>query len=142
MNGRFWDPDGRYSKGEIKEYEYWNLEVSYRQHTLGCFIIFCKRNVERVSSLTKEELNELKNVMKDIEIAVEKAFGAARFNYFQMGNQLHNLHFHGIPRYSSDIDLLGKTWKDENFGHPPLWVKEEIGDNLVESIRSEVLKYI
>jgi diadenosine tetraphosphate (Ap4A) HIT family hydrolase len=142
MNSRFWDPEEKYANGVIKEYKYWNLEVSFRQHTLGCFIIFCKRDIQRISELTDYESNELKLVMKHMERSVVKAFGAERFNYFQMGNQLHNLHLHGIPRYSSEKSFFDKIWKDNTFGHPPSWTKEEIDNDLVEKIRIEVLKYL
>lgn len=78
---RFWDPKGKYKEGFLKEYKHWVLEISFLQHTLGCFIIFAKRNVERISELNNEELSELKTVMSEIEAAVTKEFKADRFNY-------------------------------------------------------------
>ena len=49
---RFWDKNNNYSSGTLKEYDFWVLEVSYRQHTFGNFIVFCKRyGVEKISEL-------------------------------------------------------------------------------------------
>ena len=62
---RFWDKENKYLVGYLKEYKYWILEISFRQHTLGSVIIFCKRNIERITDLTKEEFSDLQEVMKE-----------------------------------------------------------------------------
>jgi diadenosine tetraphosphate (Ap4A) HIT family hydrolase len=141
MVNRFWDKEGKYKEGFLKEYSHWVLEVSYRQHTLGSFIIFCKRQgVERISQLTDEEVKELRNVMKEIEETLSKidGFKPDRFNYLQLGNQLHNLHFHGIPRYKEKRVFDGKEWVDETWGHPPKWSKKEVNKDLVIKIRGVI----
>ena len=66
-NNRIWDPEGKYQVGFLKEYKHWVLEISFRQHTLGCFIIFAKRKIENISALQKEELEELPLVINAIE---------------------------------------------------------------------------
>ncbi|OIP58024.1 MAG: hypothetical protein COX79_03465 [Candidatus Levybacteria bacterium CG_4_10_14_0_2_um_filter_36_16] len=141
---RFWDKEGKYRDGFLKDYQYWSLEVSFRQHTLGCFIIFCKRPIEKISELKDKELIELGLVMKKIEDALLKnpTFKPERFNYLQLGNALHNLHFHGIPRYKTKRDFAGKIWKDETFGHPPIWSDEEVNAELVLEIKKEIEKFL
>ena len=53
---RFWDKNNNYAGGTLKEYAFWVLEVSYKQHTFGNFIVFCKRQgVEKISELLDEE---------------------------------------------------------------------------------------
>lgn len=141
---RFWDKENKYKEGFVKEYNHWVLEVSFRQHTLGCFIIFCKRQVEKISELNKDELTELGLVMRRLEEALLKnpKFSPDRFNYLQLGNALHNLHFHGIPRYKSNRDFAGKIWKDKAFGHPPIWSSEEVSGGLVLKIKKEIEKFL
>lgn len=42
-----WDPSSLFTGAVIKEYQYWVLELSYNQHTLGSYILFCKRQIEK-----------------------------------------------------------------------------------------------
>ncbi len=142
---RFYDPQNRHPSGLLKEYEHWALEVSYLQHTFGNFIVFCKRKgVEKISELTNEELLQLKTVLQEIESALlnNPTFKPDRFNYWQMGNALHHLHIHGIPRYKSDREFLGRTWKDPDPTKPVVWTYENQTDDTVVSLRNEIKKVL
>ncbi len=134
---RIWDKAGKYKDGFVKEYTHWALEVSFCQHTLGCFIIFAKRDVERISDLFDDEIIELKTVMKEYESTFMSIanFKPDRFNYLQMGNALHHLHIHAIPRYLKTREFFGREWKDETFGHPPVWSKTEVDKELVLKLK-------
>jgi len=145
MTVRFWDKNNKYTEGFLKEYNYWVLEVSYRQHTFGCYIVFCKREgIEKISELSEEELIELKQVFKEIETALLKndTFKPDRFNYWQMGNGLHQLHFHGIPRYSSERQFAEKKWNDHSYGSVPIWAREEQTHEVVMKLRDEIKKFL
>jgi diadenosine tetraphosphate (Ap4A) HIT family hydrolase len=141
---RPWDPENLYPGGVLKEYEHWVLEVSYRQHTLGSFIIFARREVERISDLEQMEIVTLRYVMRAIEVALTEApeFHPDRFNYWQMGNALHRLHVHGIPRYQTPREFAGKTWTDTTWGSVPIWSKSNVDQALVESIRKALVPHI
>ncbi len=144
MNIRIWDKEGKYKEGFVKEYRHWVLEVSFRQHTLGCFIIFAKRNIQKISELKDTEAIELTYVMRDLEEALSniEAFKPDRFNYLQMGNALHHLHFHAIPRYATQRHFNKKEWNDITFGSPPVWSKIEASEELVLKIKNEYLNQI
>lgn len=144
MVERIWDEDNKYIEGFLKEYNNWVLEVSYRQHTLGCYIIFSKRNVERISELNEKEIVELKETMCEIEDTLSKIeiFKPDRFNYWQMGNQLHHLHFHGIPRYEKTRLFNGEIWEDRTFGGVPIWSRNDISGDLVRKIRDTIKPYL
>lgn len=145
MFKRFYDPKNKYSQGILKEYKYWILEVSYRQHTFGCYIIFCKREgVEKMSELTDEEIIEFKFVCQEVERALlqNEIFNPDRFNYWQMGNGIHQLHFHGIPRYKTEKKFEQKIFKDENYGTIPMWTKIEQDDGTVRKLKEAIKKYL
>ncbi len=108
--------------GELKVYEHWFSAVSTRQHTLGSCVIKARRQgLEKISDLTSEELQELTIVMKEVENALMQCFQPDRFNYLQLGNGVHQLHFHLIPRYDSSREFAGLSWEDPTFGGPPLF---------------------
>ena len=140
MAKRIWDQKNKYPGAVLKEYQYWVLEVSYRQHTLGCYIIFAKRAIKKISQLKEEGIIELKKVMRDIEKALLKIpiFKPDRFNYWQMGNKLHHLHFHGIPRYAKQRIFAGKKWIDKTWGTVPIWSKIDVNYNLVQKIKKTI----
>ena len=136
-----WDPEDIYSAGALKEYAHWILSVHYRQCTLGSYVILSKREgVERITQLTSDELLELQNVMKEIESALEQidCFKPDRFNYEQLGNELHHLHFHGFPRYKESRMFDGEKWIDETWGSTPKWKKEDLPDDFIIKIRDVI----
>ncbi len=145
MTKRFWDKENNYSKGVLKEYTYWVLEVSYSQHTFGNYIVFCKREgVEKISELTDKELIELRKVFKEIETTLLKndTFKPIHFNYWQMGNGTHQLHIHGIPRYNCEKTFLGKKWIDKDFKVPPIWTYDKQTDETVMRLKQEIEKFL
>lgn len=139
---RLWDPKGTYIDGFLKEYEHWVLEVSFRQHTLGCFIIFAKRKVQRISELKQDELVELASVMQEIEgiLGSIEEFKPDRFNYLQLGNGLNHLHFHGIPRYKEPRTFGGREWIDSTWGHPPVWQEKDSDKKNVLAVKKAIKK--
>jgi diadenosine tetraphosphate (Ap4A) HIT family hydrolase len=144
MTNLFCDKNN-YSEANLKDYNYWILEVSYRQHTFGNFIIFCKREkIENISELRDEELLELKKVLQDIETALLKnsLFKPIRFNYWQMGNKVHQLHIHGIPRYDTPKIFLGRNWVDKDCKIPPVWTYEEQNKETIINIRDEIRRFL
>ncbi len=145
MTRRFWDKSDKYTDGILKEYTHWVLEVSYRQHTLGSYILFCKReHIEKISELKDEELLELKRVLQEIESALlqNETFKPVRFNYCQMGNKVHDLHIHGVPRYDSKRTFLGKTWEDKDCTSSPVWTYEEQNKETIIQLKDEIKKFL
>jgi len=142
MVKRIWDPEGKYKEGFLKEFEHWSVEVSFRQHTLGSMIIFARRPVEKISDLSDEELKDLKSAIKAAEDCLTAAFQPDRFNYLQLGNNLHHLHFHMVPRYKTVREFADRTWKDEAWGTMPIWSQEEVPEELVKKLKAKLLKEI
>jgi len=141
---RIWDKFGKFPAGYIKSFVNWTFEISYRQHTLGSFIIFSNKYHESISELSEDEIKELPHVMRYIENLYRRIpeLNPDKFNYWQMGNKLKHLHFHGIPRYKKPRIFAGKIWKDTTFGKPPIWSRKNESNELVGLIRELVTSYI
>lgn len=142
MTRRPWDKEKKYKEAFLKEYNHWVAEVSFRQHTLGAHILFAKRSIEKIIDLSKEELLELQQVMSKMQksLTKNKNFAPDRTNYLQLGNNLHHLHIHAIPRYEKTRRFAGQNWTDKNWGHPPVWVTKEESEGLIIKIKNELLK--
>jgi diadenosine tetraphosphate (Ap4A) HIT family hydrolase len=134
--------DEKYKNGFLKEYTHWYLVISFRQHTPGSFIILAKREFERFSEINSEEYSELMVVMKEMEGALAKTFAPDRYNYLQLGNKDHNLHFHGVPRYASPRSFDGKELIDVNFGRPVVWVGIESHPEYILKVRDHILPHV
>lgn len=141
---RIWDKDNKYPAGYVKSFKNWSFEISYRQHTLGSFIIFSNKYHESISELSKREITELPSVTKYIEKLYSQIplLNPDKFNYFQMGNNLKHLHFHGIPRYKRPRTFINKTWIDKTFGHPPMWSMKDESDKTVGDIKTFIISHI
>lgn len=141
-DGFFEKPE--WKQGELKVYDHWISSVSTRQHTLGSCVIKARRQgVERISELTEEELKELTLAMKELEMALQQhpAFVPNRFNYLQLGNSLHQLHFHMIPRYQTNREFAGLVWEDPEFGHPPIFSDFKPDMEIILKIKQELLNF-
>lgn len=134
--------DPQYKNGFLKEYTHWYLVVSFLQHTPGSFIILARREVEKFSDMTPEELAELIVVMKTMEGALQKTFQPDRFNYLQLGNAYYNLHFHGVPRYATARTFDGKEFVDVNYGRPVVWVREDFDAEYILQMRDYILPHL
>ncbi len=139
---RLWDPQGKWTNGQLRQYEHWALEVSYCQHTLGSFIIFARRPVKSFSELESLEATEYIRVVSEIETALKlnPTFNPSRINYLQLGNGTPHLHLHAVPRYNSSRYFDEREWIDTASarGIPP-WTQQISSDELVGKIRQEIL---
>ena len=141
MSGFPWDPENRYREGLLRQYEHWTLGIQFLQVTFGAYVILANRpGIERFSELEPAELTELVRVMRHMETALEsnELFRPDRFNYEQLGNALHHLHFHGIPRYASPRHFAGRAWVDTAYGGPARWPDADLDDGLIREIRLAV----
>ncbi|MFA5925400.1 MAG: HIT family protein [Parcubacteria group bacterium] len=107
-----------YSKNIIKDFEYWTVLTHSNQSYLGRCVIWCKReNALDMTDATKEEQEELFRILKNLKKAIESAFRPDWMNYAFLGNGTRHLHAHVVPRYSSEKEFEGVSFKDERWGH-------------------------
>ncbi len=106
-----------YSSFLIKDYLYWSVYVAENQCYLGRCTIWCKReNATDLTEATDAEYIEYLWIIKDLKLAIEKAFRADWLNYAFLGNEVQHLHCHFIPRYSSPRFFAGMYFIDERWG--------------------------
>ena len=64
-----------------------------------------------------EEQEELFSVLRDLKVAVSKAFVPDWFNYSFLGNKTRHLHGHFIPRYIKPKTFMNVVFEDKLYGY-------------------------
>lgn len=77
----------------------------------GHCLIIPKRHVERFELLTSEEIAQIGNVIKKVNLAVMEVFGTSSYlllqkNGLDVGQTVPHVHFHYVPRKSGDNSVL------------------------------------
>jgi diadenosine tetraphosphate (Ap4A) HIT family hydrolase len=109
-------PD-EYARLTIREYEYWVVHINENQNYLGRSVIWCKRESARdLADAIPEEQKELFIVLADLKRTLAAAFAPDWFNYAFLGNAVHHLHCHFIPRYAKPRTFEGLLFEDKHWG--------------------------
>ncbi|MFE1745673.1 TauD/TfdA family dioxygenase [Coleofasciculus sp. H7-2] len=122
----------------LKDYRYWSWMLRYcHGDYLGACIFKLKReNIGSVATLLDEELMELRNIISQYESITYRLFQPDRFNYFQLGNEYHQLHIHAVPRYKEKRNFCEADFIDKRWGAYPFPIENEISLDLIKKIRS------
>lgn len=133
-----------FEKLKIKEYKYWEVFVAENQSYLGRCVVWCKRDdAEDATDATQDEWDELLEVLRELRVAVKEAFKADWFNYSFLGNATRHFHGHFVPRYETEREFEGTTFKDWNWGSnfstdrdfvTPDKVREKIRQKIAEAL--------
>jgi len=134
------------NKDLIFETPFWGVLLSWNQRYLVRCYIFSKRHFGNMSEITTEETLDFLEVVKRIEGAIKKTFGAEMFNwsclmnnFYKKENHNPHVHWHVKPRYRNKVVVAGKTFEDKEFGH-----HYSRDDNVVEpeGVRLAIVKEI
>lgn len=109
---------------EIFETEHWTVILNAEDQTyIGRCVVVAKRSVRSMSGLTDEEWLDFAKVVKRLEAACRKAFGATMFNWDCLMNNAYReptpkpqVHWHFRPRYAKPVQFSGETFTDTEFG--------------------------
>ena len=113
----------------IKEMKYWQIKLNLDQAYLGRCVVVAKRKVGSLSKISKEEWEDFSNIVKKLEPALKKSFGARMFNWTCLMNNAFkaekydnkeaepHVHWHCRPRYNKPVNFEGETFKDPEFAH-------------------------
>lgn len=94
---------------------HWVWSVRPVHSTLGAGILSLARYCEHMSDLLPEEAEDLARMCKVMEGTLRRFRNPKRVNYLMLMMVDSHLHFHVIPRYESDMEFGGRTWKDSGW---------------------------
>lgn len=81
-------------------------EQAYR----GWCILLLKDHHEHLACLSLERQMRLWGDVANVAAAMTREFLPARINYECLGNELHHIHWHVIPRYADDPAPQAPVW--------------------------------
>ncbi|MFA6190158.1 MAG: HIT domain-containing protein [Candidatus Staskawiczbacteria bacterium] len=102
----------RYPELLVKEYNNWVILCRFNHVTLGSLVLMCKDNVDEFHKISKESFDELPQIITEIEVKIKELFQNEKINYLMLMMVDAVVHFHIIPRYSSDRYFEGFVFKD------------------------------
>ncbi len=136
----------KYTRLDIKDYNYWGVTLFENQYYLGRSIIFLKRHAgDAFIDTNIDEKNELENiVIPKLTNAISGLYKPDRFNYAALGNEVGHAHWHIIPRYKNEREINGVVFKDENWGKNYASYNKnfKIEDEILLRIRSDISNII
>lgn len=127
----------------IKKFKFWKVIFNLNQYYLGKTFIALNSPKEDFLETSKEEREELFDIMKKLSTSLKKSFNPNLFNYAMLMNQERHLHVHVIPRYKEKRIFEGVIFRDKNWGHTPFSqnefkISKEIFDKIRDKIKSEL----
>ncbi|MBL7155348.1 MAG: HIT family protein, partial [Candidatus Portnoybacteria bacterium] len=105
-------------------------------------ILICKDEVTAFSKISEQSFAEFSKIIRETETKVKNLFGNEKFNYFMLMLVDPEVHFHIIPRYSTNKEFEGAIFKDPRWPKSPdLHTLNEIDETtfnkLVKKLKSE-----
>lgn len=135
---------------EIYKTKYWNIELNKDQAYLGRCLIILIRKCDDLAKLKKEEILDFLDVVKKLENAIRKIFGATMFNWtclmnnaYKSKNPKPQVHWHCRPRYKNPVKFSEIIFEDKEFAHHynnnrHFEVSEEILNKIKNKIRDNL----
>lgn len=135
--------------GLIWETEHWRVVLAEKQTYLGRCAVDLKRDGGSLSELTEEEWADFAMVVRRLERAITKAFGAKMFNWtclmnkaFQLEEPHPHVHWHCRPRYDRLVHLAGVHFADPNFGHHYNRIREAQDKSVKKWLAADIIKEV
>jgi diadenosine tetraphosphate (Ap4A) HIT family hydrolase len=126
---------------KIFDSRHWSWSLRATQPTLGASIVSCKRNIETLSDLNKEESEDLGFILGKVQDALTNKLGCARVNVMLLMHFDNFVHFHMIPRYPQGMERFGERWEDS--GWPGFPVGMLPNESIVpDDLRATILSYL
>lgn len=109
----------------VYETSLWRVVLAPNQCLPGRCVIHLKRHCGDLAETTPEEMLDWLKVIKLMECAVRKAFGATMFNWGCYMNLSYredppdpHVHWWLVPRYNHPVQIGALTFLDPGFGSP------------------------
>jgi diadenosine tetraphosphate (Ap4A) HIT family hydrolase len=117
----------------ILETNHWFILLAPDQKNLGTCVVALKRKEGNLAGLKDKEWIDLKEIIKNLQSALRKAFNATMFNWGCLMNSSYrkdhpdpHVHWHFIPRYREKVEFEGVTFEDPCFGFSTMYSKDGV----------------
>lgn len=132
---------------QILRTQYWNVELGSNHAYPGRAYITLLEHKGSLSELGDEEWRDFEQLVRKLENAYRKAFGADPFNWSCLMNNAYkekpynpHVHWHLIPRYEKAVRIGSAVLEDEEFGHMFVPKKERVVDDQIINAMAEKVK--
>jgi diadenosine tetraphosphate (Ap4A) HIT family hydrolase len=130
--------------------QHWSVELGNDQVYLGRAYVSLRTHKGSLSELSAEEWEDFQAVVRKLENAYHKAFGAEPLNWAcLMNNAFRNdpgnphVHWHVWPRYRKAVTLAGITFDDAVYGeHYDITAVRNVSDEVVDEIATQLKPYL
>ena len=135
----------------ITETKHWQIKLNPDQAYLGRCVIVAKRQVESLSDLSEDEWKDFSELIKRLESALKRSFGARCFNWTCLMNNAYkseryennrakpHVHWHVRPRYAKEIKFEEEKFEDPEFAHHYDNTRhKEISEELLSKISQKI----
>jgi diadenosine tetraphosphate (Ap4A) HIT family hydrolase len=135
----------------VHETNYWLVNLANNDQTyLGRCYVTLKRPCGDLADLTPDELTDFLAVVKTLERATAKAFGATMHNWGCLMNNAYRetepkpqVHWHFRPRYRNAVQFAGENFTDTAFGNhylrePRRPVSEEVASQIISALKQNL----
>lgn len=123
---QFMKCDGCQKAGEnelVYQTKFWKVIIATDQAYLGRCFVTLKRHCGDLAELENHEWSDFIEIVKRLEFALKKSFGATLFNWACLMNYAYqndppnpHVHWHLRPRYNHEVDFADETFEDPEFG--------------------------
>jgi len=103
----------------VREYRNWYLLLRPDQVTLGAFILITKHGETSYSNISSEGFKEFPKIINEVETILKLDLHCQKINYLMLMMTDPEVHYHIIPRYSTDKSFKGLVFKDTGWGGLP-----------------------
>lgn len=130
--------------------DHWKVILHPSQCGLGSVLLSARRHVPRMADLSTEEGSDFQVVLRALEPALERAFGALLVNMQYQRNwayQNHDpdpplkdgrpnphVHWHIMPRYAAPVSFGNVEFGDPTFGEPFEWREQHVPPSVRQAI--------
>jgi diadenosine tetraphosphate (Ap4A) HIT family hydrolase len=101
-----------YPASLLAEYHHWVVLLRPQQVTIGSMVLACRSEATRMSDVGEAAFAEFARVTADIELALRLTFAHDKINYLALMMVDRHVHFHVLPRYASERQVLGRVFVD------------------------------
>ena len=122
--------------------DHWKVILHPLQCGLGNVLLSTRRHAPRMADLSAEEASDFQAVVKAVEPALERAFGALLVNMQYQRNWAYrslepdpplkdgrpnpHVHWHIMPRYAAPVSFQNVNFDDPTFGEPFEWREKHV----------------